>query len=86
MAPRAEVTFGRSLAYALEGMRPLLDTRTDPARRIGATWDAAHVETAAAWYVGAIGRAAAGLLAIAERAMANKRRRLVPAELAAHIW
>ena len=95
MPPRAEVTFGCSVAYALEGMRLLLNTRTDPVWQTRATWGGAHVGTATAGHVEATGRAAtffrpvaeaaARLRAIAKCATPLKRRWIVSAELAANI-
>src|SRR5438094_86384 len=65
-------------------MRPLLNMGTDPVWQTRATWGA-HVGTATAWHVEATGRAATGLLAIAERTVANKRRPIVSPELAARL-
>jgi len=81
--PRAEVTFGCSPAYALEGMRPLLNMRTARAAwRSQAARGIAHVGSAAAWQVGGTGRATmlfkpvadavAHIRAIAKRATALK--------------
>jgi hypothetical protein len=94
--PRAEVTFGRSVTYALENMRPLLKMRTDPVWQTRATWGGAHVGTATAGHVEATGRAATFFRPVAEaatrlRAIAKcgtplkKRRWIVSAELAANI-